>query len=69
VVRLLAEYLRVSCPVGWPGTDGLTLEEVVGAAYPAAVTARLVPDLEELVKGHVELADAINAFFSPVVSE
>lgn len=61
VAELLAGYLLTSGRVAWPGSDGLTLEEVVEAAYLAALVAGHVPNLTELTLRHPELAKGITA--------
>jgi hypothetical protein len=63
MVALLADYLYASMPIKWPGTDGLTLGEVVMTAYPAAADAGHVSGLKELLSRHPELEGAINEFF------
>jgi hypothetical protein len=63
VTELLAEHLA-SCWVAWPGTDGLTSEEVVAEAYLAASATGRVPNQAELTLRHPELADAVAAFFA-----
>jgi hypothetical protein len=60
---LLLELLRDADAPAWPGTDGLTLEEVLHS-YPQAAAVGLVPDLRELREQHPELADAMRAFFA-----
>ena len=64
VVEVLAAYLFASTRIGWPGTDGMAVETVVRALYPAASQAGHVPDLAELKQQHVLLADALEVFFA-----
>jgi hypothetical protein len=59
---LLADYLH-ACPVGWPGADGLSVEVVIGAAYPAAAAAGLAPGPAELAARHPDLAGAFASLF------
>ena len=63
VVEVLAAYLFASTRIDWPGTDGMALETVVRAFYPAASQAGHVPDLAELSRRHEHLADALAEFF------
>lgn len=63
VVEVLAAYLFASTRIDWPGTDGMDLETVVRAFYPAASQAGHVPDLAELRRRHEHLADALAEFF------
>jgi len=63
VIELLAAYLLADRRPGWPGADGLTVEEVVAGAYPAAAVAGRVPPPAELTRRHPDLADALATFF------
>ena len=60
---LLGGYLLASPWVRHPDADGLTVEDVVAAEYPAALAGGHVPGPDELARRHPELADAIGAFF------
>ena len=61
--ELLAGYLLDSPWLGGPGTDGITVVEVIETAYGAAVLAGHVPGRDELIRRHADLADAIMTFF------
>ncbi len=63
VAELLEGYLLQAVRGMWPGTDGLTVTEAVGALYHAEARAGRVPDFVELARRHPELADGIEAFF------
>jgi hypothetical protein len=63
VIELLAGYLLLSARTNWPGTDGLTVEDVVVTAYLAEAAAGRVPRPRELIRRHADLADAIREFF------
>ena len=60
---LLGCMLRVRGPL-WPGTDGLTLDDVV-RAYPQIAASGRVPSCQELQRRHPELADLLAALFEP----
>ena len=63
VTELLAGYLCASGWLRWPGTDGMTVGDVIEAVYPVAAAAGWVPGPDELARRHAELADAIAAHF------
>jgi hypothetical protein len=63
VVELLARYLVESGRAGWPGMDGLTIWDVVEAAYVAEAVAGHVPRADELIRRHPDSAEAIRALF------
>jgi hypothetical protein len=60
--HLLAGYLVMADPYRWPGTDGLTEEDVL-LDYFEAVRQGRVPDRDELARRHPELAQAVAEFF------
>ena len=64
VVDVLAAYLFASTRIEWPGSDGMDVETVVKAHYPAASRAGHVPKLAELKQRHLFLADALEEFFA-----
>ena len=61
VAELLAGYLLASGWVAWPGSDGMVVEELVLAEYPAAAAAGRVPGAAELRARHPDLAGAVAA--------
>lgn len=60
--RVLLEYLLASRVAGWPGTDGLTEDDVLDC-YPQANAAGQVPGWQELCRRHTELVAEIQAYF------
>ena len=59
---VLLDLLMSSNALPWPGADGVTVEEVLAAYIPASEKKR-VPDREELIRRHPELASEIHGFF------
>jgi hypothetical protein len=63
VIDLLAGYL-LDCPAfGWPGSDGVLVEDVL-AGYEALAAAGHVPPEAQLCAEHPELAVRLTAFFA-----
>jgi hypothetical protein len=58
--EVLLGYLEV---ILWPGADGLTLGEAL-LGYAEAAAAGQVPDQQELLQRHPELAEELRAFFA-----
>jgi hypothetical protein len=61
--ELLLAYLRAVHAPRWPGSDCVTIEDVL-SSYPQAAEAGLVPDLQSLRASHPELTDALRRFFA-----
>ena len=59
---LLGHLLAAGCPC-WPGSDGLTVEDVL-RCYADHVAAGRVPDLIRLLQRHPDLEGALRAFFA-----
>jgi hypothetical protein len=61
--ELLLAYLRAANAPRWPGSDSVTIEDIL-QSYPQAAAAGLVPDLPSLRASHPELDDALRRFFA-----
>jgi hypothetical protein len=61
--EVLLGYLQTTPWPYWPGCDGLTVDDVL-RDYLAAAAAGQVPDRDELLARHPELAPEVNAFFA-----
>jgi hypothetical protein len=61
--EILLLHLQAADSCLGPGTDALTVQDVL-RAYPMAAAAGRVPDRQELLRRHPELADALAAFFA-----
>lgn len=61
--ELLLAHLRAADAPPWPGTDGMTVEEIL-LNYPQAAAAGLVPDMQTLLESHPDLADVLREFFA-----
>jgi hypothetical protein len=61
--EVLLGYLEAEGALPWPGSDSLTVEEVL-AAYPVAARGGCVPDQQELERRHPELAAEVSRFFT-----
>jgi len=60
--EVLLGYLQSNHAFPWPGTDGLTLADVLDS-YRLAVARGWVPDRKELCRRHPELRDELAIFF------
>ncbi len=62
--EVLLGYLQtVACVTAWPGGDGLTFENILDF-YPDAVAAGEVPDWQELLCRHPELATELQTWMA-----
>lgn len=61
--EILLGHLREIGPRDWPGTDGLTVDDVL-REYPTASLVGLVPDRDELRRRYPQLGEEIDVFFS-----
>jgi hypothetical protein len=64
LIEILAWHLLTSSATTLPGSDGLTVEDVVVADYRVEAEAGHVPRLEELIQQHPNLSDALHSFFN-----
>jgi hypothetical protein len=61
--EILLGYLEGPQVILWPGADGLTVEEAL-LGYAEAAAAGQVPDQQQLLEHHPELAEEVRAFFA-----
>ena len=60
--EVLLAYLKAADLPQWPGTNGLTLRDVL-RYYPQAMAAGRVPSRKELLRKHPHLREDLEAFF------
>ena len=63
VEAILLGYLHCRAAGLWPGSDSITLDDVL-RSYPRAVAAGRVPDLPQLLRRYPDLAAALTAWFA-----
>jgi hypothetical protein len=61
--EVLLDHLQAARAGVWPGCDGLTVESVLDG-YPEGVAAGNVPDWQQLLGQHPELAEALHAWLA-----
>jgi hypothetical protein len=62
LAEILLGYLQQPQVTVWPGSDALTVDEVLGS-YLTIAAARQVPGPDELLELHPELAGELAVFF------
>jgi hypothetical protein len=60
--EVLLAYMKAADVTPWPGTDGLTLRDIL-LCYPQMMAAGLVPSRKELLQKHPNLREYLEAFF------
>jgi hypothetical protein len=63
LIDILAWNLLNSSATTWPGSDGLTVEDVVVADYRMEAEAGHVPQPDDLITLYPNLSEAIRTFF------
>ncbi len=63
VRAILLGYLQCRAAALWPGSDGLTVDDIL-RSYPQAAAAGLVPDLPELRRRFPDLAESLASWFA-----
>ena len=63
VRAILLGYLQCRAAGLWPGSDSITLDDIL-RSYPQAAAAGRVPDLPELRRRFPDLADALASWFA-----
>jgi len=63
VRAILLGYLHCRAAGLWPGSDGITVDDIL-RSYPQAAAAGRVPDLPELRRRFPDLTDSLAAWFA-----
>jgi hypothetical protein len=63
VRTILLGYLQCRAAAQWPGSDGITLDDIL-RSYPQAAAVGRVPDLPQLRRRFPDLADALARWFA-----
>jgi hypothetical protein len=63
VRAILLGYLQCRAAGLWPGSDGITIDDIL-ASYQQAATAGRVPGLPELLRRFPDLADSLASWFA-----
>jgi hypothetical protein len=64
LLKVLLSYLQDTRVIeAWPGVDGMTIDDIVGF-YPEAVAAGEVPDWQDLLRRHPDLADELQRWLA-----
>src|SRR4051812_47753494 len=61
--EVLLGHLQATYAHRWPGTDGMTVQDVL-LSYPHAIASGQAPDRQELLRRHPDLAAEVEAYFS-----
>jgi hypothetical protein len=65
LIAVLTTYAFIADSYHWPGSDGMTVADVL-REYPANAHRCHVPDCEELCRRHPELAAMFVDFFARI---
>jgi hypothetical protein len=60
---ILLGYLQCRAAGLWPGSDGITMDDILGSYRQAAAAGR-VPDLAELRRRFPDLAESLASWFA-----
>jgi hypothetical protein len=63
VRAILLGYLQCRAAGLWPGSDGITMDDILGSYWQAAAAGR-VPDLPELRRRFPDLTESLASWFA-----